>query len=95
MGPSHVLLRSPNGHLPVLKYLHENGCPWDWDTCSYAAYYKHWDCLQYAVDNKCPEWEIYAKRTREAPPMKCHSFVLQSADRLLLLPFHHGNEPLV
>ena len=23
--------------------------------------YKHWDCLQYAVDNKCPGWEIYAE----------------------------------
>ena len=23
--------------------------------------YKHWDCLKYAVDNKCPEWERYAK----------------------------------
>ena len=19
--------------------------------------YKHWDCLQYLVDNKCPGWE--------------------------------------
>ena len=28
----------------------------------YAAYDKHWDCLQYAVDNKCPEWEEYAKK---------------------------------
>ena len=49
------------GHLPALKYLHENGCPWNWYTCSSAAYKEHWDCLQYAVDNKCPEWEIYAK----------------------------------
>ena len=22
---------------------------------------RHWDCLQYAVDNKCPEWEKYAE----------------------------------
>ena len=28
--------------------------------------YKRWDCLQYAVDNKCPEWETYAKETRES-----------------------------
>ena len=47
--------------MPALKYLHENGCPWNWYTCSSAAYKEHWDCLQYAVDNKCPEWEIYAK----------------------------------
>ena len=49
------------GQLPALKYLHENGCPWDSVTCYFAAQRKHWDCLQYAVDNKCPEWEEYAK----------------------------------
>ena len=53
------------GQLPALQYLHENGCPWNWNTCSDAGYYKHWDCLQYAVDNKCPGWlwhaEHYAK----------------------------------
>ena len=48
--------------------MHENGCPWDSDTCMYAAHYKHWDCLQYAVDNKCPEWEKYAKNYAEIYP---------------------------
>ena len=52
------------GHLPALQYLHENGCPWDKWTCYYAAYNKHWDCLQYAVDNKCPEWENTPRNTR-------------------------------
>ena len=42
--------------------MHENGCPWDGYTCYDAAYNKHWDCLQYAVDNKCPEWEKYAEK---------------------------------
>ena len=51
-----------NGQLHVLQYLHENGCPWNSYTCHNAAYYKHWDCLQYAVDNKCPEWELFAKK---------------------------------
>ena len=41
--------------------MHENGCPWDEDTCYYAAKRKHWDCFQYLVDNKCPEWEHYAE----------------------------------
>ena len=50
------------GHLPALQYLHENGCPWDYDTCYCAAHNKHWDCLQYAVDNKCPGWETYAEK---------------------------------
>ena len=44
------------------KYLHENGCPWDEDTCWYAAYKERWDCLQYAVDNKAPEWKKHAKK---------------------------------
>ena len=26
---------------------------------------EHWDCLQYAVDNKCPGWKEYAKRHAE------------------------------
>tara|TARA_Y100000746_G_scaffold119062_1_gene101837 strand:- start:580 stop:756 length:177 start_codon:yes stop_codon:yes gene_type:complete len=53
------------GHLPVLKYLHENGCPWDQGTCYYAAQRKHWDCLQYVVDNKFPGWEYYAEKYAE------------------------------
>ena len=51
--------------MPALQYLHENGCPWDSDTCMYAATFEHWDCLQYAVDNKCPGWERYAKKHAE------------------------------
>ena len=50
-----------NGQLPALKYLHENGCPWAEHMYCCAADTKHWDCLQYAVDNKCPGWEYYAK----------------------------------
>jgi len=37
-----------------LKYLHENGCPWDKRTCSYAAENCHLDCLRYAHENGCP-----------------------------------------
>jgi hypothetical protein len=43
--------------LPVLKYLHENGCPWDWDTCCYAARNGHLPALQYLHENGCP-WDI-------------------------------------
>ena len=51
------------GRLGALQYLHENGCYWDISTCFWAAVRMrpHWDCLQYAVDNKCPGWKIYAK----------------------------------
>ena len=32
-----------------LKYAHENGCPWDGETCSEAAENGHLECLKYAT----------------------------------------------
>lgn len=43
-----------NGHLECLKYAHENGCPWSYETTKYAAENGHLDCLIYALENKCP-----------------------------------------
>ena len=47
----------------MLKYLHENGCPWDEETCMQAAKGGHLDVLKYAHKNRCP-WDertcIYA-----------------------------------
>ena len=43
-----------NGHLECLKYAHENGCPWDGETCSEAAENGHLECLKYARENGCP-----------------------------------------
>ena len=43
-----------NGKLELLKFLHENGCPWDDWTCSQAAYKGHLECLIYAYENGCP-----------------------------------------
>ena len=45
------------------------------DTCYYAAHNEHWDCLQYAVDNKCPEVGGIRRRTRRTPPMKCQQSI--------------------
>ena len=44
------------GHLGVLKYAHENGCPWDERTCRAAARGGHLDVLKYARENGCP-WD--------------------------------------
>jgi hypothetical protein len=44
------------GHLECLKYAHENGCPWDEDTCSMAAGGGNFECLKYAHENGCP-WD--------------------------------------
>jgi hypothetical protein len=43
-----------NGHFHVLKYLHENKCPWSGDTIKCAAWHGHYDCLEYAIKNSCP-----------------------------------------
>jgi hypothetical protein len=47
------------GHLDVLKYLHENDCPWDSFACYRAHEYDRIDCLNYLIEQKCPGWERY------------------------------------
>jgi hypothetical protein len=42
--------------LDVLKYAHENGCPWNEETCSSAASNGHLDVLKYAHEHGCP-WD--------------------------------------
>ncbi len=39
-----------------MKYAHENGCPWDVYTCTYAAENGYLRCLRYAHNNDCP-WD--------------------------------------
>ncbi len=38
----------------MLKYAHENGCPWDEQTCWMAAEGGRLDMLKYARENGCP-----------------------------------------
>ena len=45
-----------NGNFVLLKFLHENGCPWDEYTCSEAAFNGHLECLKYAHEKGCP-WD--------------------------------------
>ena len=40
------------------EFFEANGC----EPCHYAATHELWDCLQKAVDNKCPGWEYYAEK---------------------------------
>jgi len=48
-----------NGHLDVLKYLHEHGCPWDSLTCYHAHENDHIEFLNYAIEQKCPGWRAF------------------------------------
>ena len=46
------------GHLERLKYLHENGCPWDESTCEAAAEGGHLECFKYLHENGRP-WNTW------------------------------------
>lgn len=35
-----------NGHLEILQWLHDNGCPWNVNTCAYAALSGRLELLQ-------------------------------------------------
>ena len=41
-----------------MKYAHENGCPWDADTCMEAAENGNLECLIYAHEHGC-HWDEY------------------------------------
>ncbi|CAN0461067.1 unnamed protein product, partial [Hapterophycus canaliculatus] len=41
------------GHLEVLKWARENGCPWDRMTCVHAARGEHLEVLAWARANGC------------------------------------------
>ena len=45
-----------NDHLEILKYLHENGYPWNIDACYHAAMKGHLDILKYLHENGC-RWD--------------------------------------
>ena len=47
-----VLFRS----LEILKWLTENDCPWDEETCACAAQGGHLEVLKWARENGCP-WD--------------------------------------
>ena len=44
------------GHLKVLRWAREKGCPWDESTCAKAAEGGHLEVLQWARANGCP-WD--------------------------------------
>jgi hypothetical protein len=61
------------GDTDVLKWLRENGCPWNECACSYAAENGHLDMLKYLRSNGCPwnKWMCeYAARNGHLDVLK-------------------------
>jgi hypothetical protein len=50
-----------DGHLEVLKWAKENGCPWNENVCNNAAKNGHLEILKWAIENGCPYNNRYTK----------------------------------
>lgn len=46
----------------MMKYLHENGCPWEADTCVNAAKRGNFEILKYCHENGCPWTDLTASK---------------------------------
>jgi hypothetical protein len=49
------------GHLEILKWARENGCPWDGQTCYFAAVFGRFELLRWARENGAP-WDEITRR---------------------------------
>ncbi len=47
-----------NGNLDVMKWLKENGCPWDENTFKYAVVHGNLENMKWLKENGCP-WDEY------------------------------------
>lgn len=54
--PTILFVAANRGHLECVKWLIENGCPWDWDTCAAAVAGGHLDVVRYLHSQNCP-WD--------------------------------------
>jgi len=45
-----------------LKYLHENGCPWNENCCEYASSNEQLKVMEYLHEHECPwdQWETWS-----------------------------------
>eukprot|EP01032_Pedospumella_encystans_P010466 gene10466-12227_t len=63
------------GQVECIKYLHENGCPWDTDAITEAASRGFLDCVTYLHTNGCP-WNTYTmKEASYNSHMKCVEYL--------------------
>jgi|LauGreDrversion4_2_1035121.scaffolds.fasta_scaffold16392_1 hypothetical protein len=46
-----IVKAAENGNLKILKFLYDNGCPFDWQSFRAAAINGHLDCLKFLVEN--------------------------------------------
>ena len=59
------------GHIECLMYLHQHGCPWDTNSCYYAALGGHLECLKYLHEHRCPWDSITSANAAHGGHLKC------------------------
>ena len=88
------------GHFHIVRYLHENGCPWDKQTADAAARGGHFDILCYAIQNNggydYENLAFSATRTVNEKGLQCLKCLIEQSGFyvncfLLLEAFIHGN----
>ncbi len=96
-----------DGNVEFLKFMVENGCPFDKESCISASYNNNIDCLKYLHQNGCP-WDKelcqYAASNNSFDCLKylhqngcpwdeetCLSAVLNDSDSIKCLEYAHKN----
>src|SRR5690606_8449029 len=82
-----------NRNIDILKYLHENGCPWNSKTCIETVRYNNnnldsnnanfklsLDCLTYAYENGCPLVESIIYTCISSGFLDCLKYILEQED---------------
>ena len=64
--------------MECLRYAHENGCPWNIDTCNYAAENGHIECLRYAHEHRCPWDESTCREAAKTGQLECLQYAHES-----------------
>jgi len=77
-----------NGHLDVLKYLHENGCPWNERCCEKASEKGHLECIIYLHKNRCPWNEKSCEKASDNGHFKVLKYLHENGCPLVLKYLH-------
>jgi hypothetical protein len=81
---------SKNGYLDCLKYVHEQGCPWNILTPAKAAENGHLDCLKYAYENGCPWDERTTERAAENGKLDCLKYAYENGCTITFKATRHA-----
>ena len=88
-----------NGHLEILKYLHEEAkAPWDEYTATWAAGKGHLHILEYLVERKYDEYDMLAcERAAKSGHLDCLKYLHETAkapwDEDAIRSAHENNHP--